>query len=222
MTAVTERVARTDRFGLRDLLAEAAAGIGARPGRLLLTILGTVLGIASVVVTVGLAQTASGQINKQFDAVAATQAVAEPETSSGWDGSERAIGTLPWDAPARAERLAGVEAAGTFSTVDVGDAEITAVPVHDPSAARTAAPDVSRPRPGRSTPSAAGSCRAATSTPGTTPARTAWSCSGWTPRGGSAWSGWTASRRSSSATAPTRSSASSTTWCGAPTSWAAC
>ena len=44
--APSERVARSDRFGLRDLLAEAAAGIGARPGRLLLTILGTVLGIA--------------------------------------------------------------------------------------------------------------------------------------------------------------------------------
>jgi putative ABC transport system permease protein len=142
VTTVTERVARTDRFGLRDLLAEAAAGIGARPGRLLLTILGTVLGIASVVVTVGLAQTASGQINKQFDAVAATQALAKPETSSSWTGSERTLGTLPWDAPARAERLAGVEAAGTFSTIDIGDAEITAVPVHDPSAARAPSPDV--------------------------------------------------------------------------------
>jgi putative ABC transport system permease protein len=148
MSAVTVRTARTDRFGLRDLLAEAASGIGARPGRLLLTILGTVLGIASVVVTVGLAQTAAGQINKQFDAVAATQAVAKPETTNTWSGPERAIGTLPWDASARAERLAGVEAAGTFSTVDVDDAEITAVPVHDPSAARTSSPDVVATSPG--------------------------------------------------------------------------
>ena len=38
------------------------------------------LGIASVVVTVGLAQTASGQINKQFDAVAATLEAAGIET----------------------------------------------------------------------------------------------------------------------------------------------
>ena len=64
------RVRNRDRFGLRDLLAESAHGIGARPGRLVLTVLGTVLGIASVVVTVGLAQTAAGQISKQFDAVA--------------------------------------------------------------------------------------------------------------------------------------------------------
>ncbi len=43
--------ARPDRFSLRDLFAEAAHGIGAKPGRLVLTILGTVLGIGSVVVT---------------------------------------------------------------------------------------------------------------------------------------------------------------------------
>ncbi|AEE45277.1 ABC transporter permease [Cellulomonas fimi] len=142
MSTTVATPARADRFGVRDLLAEAAAGIGARPGRLLLTILGTVLGIASVVVTVGLAQTAAGQINKQFDAVAATQAVARPSTERGFDGSERATSTLPWDAAERASRLAGVEAAGTFSTVDVEDAEVSAVPVHDPSAARTTPPDV--------------------------------------------------------------------------------
>ncbi|MBO3083691.1 ABC transporter permease [Cellulomonas fengjieae] len=148
MSAVTERTARGDRFGFPDLLAEAAAGIGARPGRLLLTILGTVLGIASMVVTVGLAQTASSQINKQFDAIAATQALARPETSSTWSGAERALAMLPWDAPARAERLAGVEDAGTFSVVDIGTVEISAVPVHDPSAARTVAPDVLATSPG--------------------------------------------------------------------------
>jgi putative ABC transport system permease protein len=142
MRTLTRPVARTDRFGLRDLLAEATAGRGARPGRLVLTILGTVLGIASVVVTVGLAQTAAGQINKQFDAVAATQAVAKPATSRGWDGSERATGALPWDAADRASRIAGVDSAGTFTAVYIDDAEISAVPVHDPSAARSAAPDV--------------------------------------------------------------------------------
>ncbi len=140
MTAVARRVPRADRFGPRDLLAEAAAGIGARPGRLILTILGTVLGIASVVVTVGLAQTAAGQINKQFDAVAATQAVAKPATNRGFNGNERALAPLPWDAPDRAERLNGVDAAALVAEVDAGDREITAVPVHDPSAARVTSP----------------------------------------------------------------------------------
>lgn len=142
MTAVADRVERGDRYGLRDLLAEAAAGVGARPGRLVLTILGTVLGIASVVVTVGLAQTAAVQINQQFDAVAATQALAEPATSRGWDGQARSLGQLPWDAAERAERIAGVEAAALVSELDVGDAEVSAVPVHDPSAARTSRPPV--------------------------------------------------------------------------------
>ena len=141
-------VPRGDRFGARDLMAEAAAGIGARPGRLLLTILGTVLGIASVVVTVGLAQTAAGQINKQFDAVAATQAVAKPASTTSGFGQTVALGTLPWDAQARAARLAGVEAAGTISAVDVGGADVTAVPVNDPSAARTASPPVLATSPG--------------------------------------------------------------------------
>ena len=142
MTAVAQHVPRADRFGPADLLAEAAAGIGARPGRLVLTILGTVLGIASVVVTIGLAQTAAGQINKQFDAVAATQGVAKPAKSNSFGGTDRVLGTLPWDAPARAERLNGVAAAALVSEVDVGDLDVTAVPVHDPSAPRLARPDV--------------------------------------------------------------------------------
>ncbi|WP_136519283.1 MULTISPECIES: ABC transporter permease [Cellulomonas] len=142
MTAVTDRVAPGDRYGVRDLLAEAAAGVGARPGRLLLTILGTVLGIASVVVTVGLAQTAAVQINQQFDAVAATQAVASAATSPGRDGQERALARLPWDAAERAERIAGVEAAALVSEVDLAGADVSAVPVHDPSAPRTSAPPV--------------------------------------------------------------------------------
>ncbi|QGQ18771.1 FtsX-like permease family protein [Cellulomonas sp. JZ18] len=142
MTAVAVRVARADRYGVRDLLAEAAAGVGARPGRLLLTILGTVLGIASVVVTVGLAQTAAVQINQQFDAVAATQAVASAATSQSRDGQERALTRLPWDAADRAERIAGVAAATLVSEVDLAGADVSAVPVHDPSAPRTTAPPV--------------------------------------------------------------------------------
>lgn len=127
------RPPRSSRFGPRDILSEATYGIGARPGRLVLTILGTVLGIASVVVTVGLAQTAAGQITRQFDAVAATQVVAEPQTTRSMNGTLRTTGQLPWDAEERVLRLAGVEHAGTVGVVDVGDLTITAVPVNDPS-----------------------------------------------------------------------------------------
>jgi len=139
-SAVAPRPPRGDRFGARDLVAEATFGIGARPGRLILTIMGTVLGIASVVVTVGLANTAAGQINKQFDAVAATQVVVEPAKSSN-GGQERARGRLPWDAAERVSRLAGVESAGTLAEVDVKGAKVTSVPVNDPSqASRTSTP----------------------------------------------------------------------------------
>lgn len=135
------------RFSLRDLLGEAAHGIGARPGRLLVTLLGTVLGIASLVVTVGLAQTAAGQIARQFDAVAATQVVVRPETANARSG-ERAVTTLPWDVEDRLVRLAGVEAAGAVAPVDVGDLEVTAVPVKDPSAPALAVPPVLAASPG--------------------------------------------------------------------------
>lgn len=134
--------ARRDRFSTRDLLSEAAHGIGARPGRLLLTILGTVLGIGSVVVTVGLAQTAAGQIGAQFDAVAATQVVIEAESARTMTGQSRATRTLPLDAPERVLRLNGVEKAGLVAAVDIGDRAVTAVPVNDPSAARTSKPPV--------------------------------------------------------------------------------
>jgi putative ABC transport system permease protein len=131
-SAGSARTRSSDHFSVRDLLTEATYGIGARPGRLVLTILGTVLGIASVVVTMGLAQTAAGQINREFDAVAATQVVVAPATSRS-GGTERATSRLPWDAEERASRLAGVEAAGTLGDVDIDGAEVTAVPVNDPS-----------------------------------------------------------------------------------------
>ncbi len=142
-----ERRGRGDHFGLRDLLAEASNGIGARPGRLILTIVGTVLGIGSLVVTVGLAQTAAGQIARTFDEVAATQVVVQPGTTRTANG-ERAAGTIPWDVEDRLSRIAGVDHVGAIATVDVGDVRITAVPVKDPSAAAVATPQVLATTPG--------------------------------------------------------------------------
>lgn len=130
-----------DRFNLRDLFAEAAHGIGARPGRLVLTILGTVLGIASVVITVGLAQTAAGQISSQFDAVGATQAVVTPK-KAGFGDDSPPKGRIPWDGAERVMQINGVIGAGLVVPVDIGDARVTAVPVNDPSVAQKASPRV--------------------------------------------------------------------------------
>ncbi len=128
------RGSRSDRFDVRDLLAEGAHSVGARPGRLLLTILGTVLGIASLVVTVGLAQTSAGQVGRRFDAVAATQVVVQPGSTRTAGGEERPTGRLPWDAEERVLRLNGVLAAGAVTAVDTGDAPVSSVRVDDPSA----------------------------------------------------------------------------------------
>jgi len=139
---------RADHFNAQDLIVEASYGIGARPARLVMTTAGTVLGIASLVVTIGFAQTAAGQIAKQFDAVAATQVIIEPGTTQTANGGTAATSRLPWDAEARVERLAGVQGAGLVAAVDIGDRTVTAVPVNDPSAAETLGPPVVAATPG--------------------------------------------------------------------------
>lgn len=136
-------VPRADRFTFQDLVVEASHGIGARPARLIMTTLGTVLGIASLVVTFGIAQTTAAQLSRQFDAVAATTVVIEPETAfNGATGQEQAISRLPWDAPTRVERLNGVERAGLVAEVPLNGLTITAVPVNDPSQPPTFSPPV--------------------------------------------------------------------------------
>ncbi|MFE6963925.1 ABC transporter permease [Agromyces sp. NPDC057679] len=140
-------IARADRFTNQDLLVEVSHGIGGHTGRLVMTTLGTVLGIASLVVTIGFAQTAAGQISRQFDAVAATQAVVKPETANS-SGNEVATTTLPWDASERVERLNGVERAGLIGEVPIGELEITAVPINDPSAPEVLSPALLATSPG--------------------------------------------------------------------------
>jgi macrolide transport system ATP-binding/permease protein len=124
--------ARVSRSGitLRDLLDEALAGIFARPGRMMLTVLGVVIGLTAVVATLGLTRTASNRIISQFDQLAATELFvsARPGRTTGVV-DPRAI---PWDAPTRLARLNGVVAAGTLSDVEVGDALVSSSPVKDP------------------------------------------------------------------------------------------
>jgi putative ABC transport system permease protein len=131
-----------DRFRLPDLLGEATADIGSRPGRLVMTVIGTVLGITALVATIGLAQTAAAQIARQFDENAVTQLVVTPTTASTGGGTTVAATALPWDAVPRLERLAGIESAALLAEVTLPDAVVTAVPVNDPSQPPTAPPPV--------------------------------------------------------------------------------
>lgn len=97
---------------------------------------GCVAGIAALVATLGLAQTAAGQIAQRFDAVAATRVVAQPasggstaggSTAGLSDAEPGAAASLPADAVVRATGLAGVEAAATWSSVDARGARVSGV-----------------------------------------------------------------------------------------------
>jgi macrolide transport system ATP-binding/permease protein len=113
---------------IRDLFDEAIAGIFARPWRMVLTMLGIVIGLTALVATIGLSRTASNRIISQFDELAATEVVVTAK--SGPAGVDPKV--IPWDAPTRLRRLNGVVAAGTLSEVDIGDALVSASPVKDP------------------------------------------------------------------------------------------
>ena len=115
----------------RDLADEAVAGLLARPARVLLTVLGTVIGVGALVATLGLSKTASNQIVGRFDELAATDVVVSPSARAGG----RTAVVLPWDSEARLQRLNGVAAAGSLADVDVRGALTRSVPVNDPLAA---------------------------------------------------------------------------------------
>jgi ABC-type antimicrobial peptide transport system permease subunit len=117
------------RISPRDLFDECLASLLARPGRALLTVLGTVVGVAALVATLGLSKTAGNQIEGRFSEKDATDVSASPKV--GHSG-QATVGDLPWDAEARMMRLNGVVAAGTLTDVPLNGQLVRAVPVHDP------------------------------------------------------------------------------------------
>jgi macrolide transport system ATP-binding/permease protein len=119
------------RMELRDLFSEAAAGLLARPARVGLTVLGTVIGVAALVATLGLSKTAGNQIVGRFDAVAATDVVVTPVPAAQRAGGA-AVNVIPWDAEARMKRLNGVARAGTLGEVNVRGQLVRSVPINDP------------------------------------------------------------------------------------------
>ncbi|MFE3448442.1 ABC transporter permease [Nonomuraea sp. NPDC059194] len=92
---------------LRDLLNEAMAGMLARPVRTALTTLGTVLGITTLVVTLGIAATAGNQIVGRFDELTATTVTVEVP--------EEAKIVVAWDAVDQVTRLRGVTSAAAVA-----------------------------------------------------------------------------------------------------------
>jgi ABC-type antimicrobial peptide transport system permease subunit len=129
---------------IRDLFNEATAGLFARPGRTVLTIFGTVVGLASLVATLGLSRTAGNQIVGRFDELAATEIVVSPKPSAATPSTA----AIPWDAPDRVARLNGVVAVGNLSTLDVGPRLVATSPVSDPQSPTTFKLTVSAASPG--------------------------------------------------------------------------
>ena len=118
------------RMSIRDLIAEATAGLFARPGRTFLTVLGTVLGIGALVATLGVAKTAGNQIVGSFSELSATSVVVSSDR--GFFGQQAPRVFIPWDAEDRISRLNGVVAAGSMASVQVGNDLSRSVPINDP------------------------------------------------------------------------------------------
>jgi macrolide transport system ATP-binding/permease protein len=95
---------------------------------MVLTVLGTVVGMLALVATLGLSRTANNQIVGHFDELVATEIVVTARAAAVTTGS-----ALPWDAPARLTRLNGVVAAGNLSAIKIGDRLVRTSPINDPS-----------------------------------------------------------------------------------------
>jgi len=103
----------------RDLWTEALAGVLARPVRSALTTLGTVLGITTLVITIGVATTAGNQIVGRFDALTATSVtVTVPAAPPGGDTGP----LVGWSGTDAVRRLAGVESAAALADSAATDA----------------------------------------------------------------------------------------------------
>lgn len=123
---------RRSRLAVRDLLAESLAGMVQRPGRAVLTGLGTVLGVAAFVAVVGLTATASGQISQRFTLLSATEVTVADAGGdpAGGDDPTLSPNAFPADADARVRAITGVAEAGVWWTIDdQGKVPITGVPL---------------------------------------------------------------------------------------------
>ncbi len=140
------RVVDPDRFSGLDLAREVVVGLGASTGRLVMTTVGVVIGVGSLVVTIGLGQTSALHLSRQFDDVAATHAVATPAGPAGGGAATGEV-TLPWSAVERVEGLAGVEAAVLLADIPTPAGSVTTAQINDPSRPSTFTPTITAAGP---------------------------------------------------------------------------
>ena len=115
----------SSRLRAQDLADEALAGLLQRPGRSVLTMLGTVLGIGGFVAIVGLSQTANGQIGSAFSRLEATEVTV---TDTAASHSKVPVLDFPPDADALTKAINGVVAAGVWWTVTAKHGPVSARP----------------------------------------------------------------------------------------------
>lgn len=129
-----QRTARSRRR-LRALCSQALADMLRRPARSILTALGTVLGVGTLVAVVGLTAGADRRLDDRFDVRAATEVIIE-DTGGADPAHEPLMFTA--DADRRVGALNGVEHAGVQWTVELPPGtEVRAAPVGgDPNAPR--------------------------------------------------------------------------------------
>jgi len=109
------------RLAARDTAAEAVAGIVQRPGRSVLTMLGTILGVGAFVAVLGLTATGAGQISHQFTVLEDTTVTVEdngPANNTAPPGANPAIG-FPAGADQIAGHINGITAAGVWWPVSL-------------------------------------------------------------------------------------------------------
>jgi putative ABC transport system permease protein len=113
------------RLAARDAAAESLAGIVQRPGRAVLTMIGTILGVGAFVGVLGLTATGAGQISHQFSVLEDTTVTVDdngPANNVAAPGTNPAIG-FPADADAIAGHIHGVVAAGVWWPVTLPDGD---------------------------------------------------------------------------------------------------
>ena len=123
LTRELARESALPRLTTRDAAAEAVAGIVQRPGRAVLTMLGTVLGVGAFVAVLGLTATGAGQISHQFTVLEDTTVTVQdngPANNVAPPDGNPPIG-FPADADAIADHIGGVTAAGVWWPVALPD-----------------------------------------------------------------------------------------------------
>lgn len=110
------------RLRVTDLLRESTRSALRHPGRTLVTVVGTVLGAAAFVSTLGLGSTLNQQVSASFDVRRATEVVVQAE-DAGLDPAWVDSGAL-----ARVKRLNGVRHAGRRVNLGERSAQRTAAP----------------------------------------------------------------------------------------------